>query len=188
MVGSRRSEGESSGPKMPAHATSSAARARQASPSRDKPTLTTLTHSECEVILARNVVGRLAFSFHDRVDIEPLHYVFSEGWLYGRTSPGSKLDLLGHSRWVAFEVDEVEGLFDWRSVVVHGGFYILLPAVSKREAATWLRGIEILRELLPETWAADDPVPFRTVLFRIQAETLTGRASATHGESSSGER
>ena len=184
----RRSEEEPSGPRMPAHATASAAPARQASPSPGKPTLTTLDQAECEAVLARNVVGRLAFSLHDRVDIEPLHYVFSEGWLYGRTSPGSKLETLGHSRWVAFEVDEVEGLFDWRSVVVHGGFYTLVPAVSQREAATWLRGIEILRELLPETWAADDPVPFRTVLFRIQTETLTGRASSTHGKSSSGER
>jgi nitroimidazol reductase NimA-like FMN-containing flavoprotein (pyridoxamine 5'-phosphate oxidase superfamily) len=29
--------------------------------------------------LAGNNVGRLAFSFHDRVDMEPIRYVFSDG-------------------------------------------------------------------------------------------------------------
>lgn len=57
----------------------------------------------------RNRVGRLAFSFRDRVDIEPLHYVFRGGWLYGRPSPGSKLQTLRHNPWVAFEVDEIDG-------------------------------------------------------------------------------
>src|SRR5688500_2206575 len=67
------------------------------------PEFGVLTRDECERVLARNNVGRLAFSFHDRVDIEPIHYVFADGWLYGRTSPGSKLVPMAHNHWIAFE-------------------------------------------------------------------------------------
>jgi nitroimidazol reductase NimA-like FMN-containing flavoprotein (pyridoxamine 5'-phosphate oxidase superfamily) len=143
------------------------------------PAFRTLDRSECEAILERNVVGRIAFSFHDRVDIEPLHYVYDGAWLFGRTSPGSKLTTLQHSQWVAFEVDEIEGLFDWRSVVVHGAVYVVSAEGSESEAEALRRGIAMLRRLIPETGSADDPVAFRTVVFRLHIDRLTGRMAST---------
>jgi nitroimidazol reductase NimA-like FMN-containing flavoprotein (pyridoxamine 5'-phosphate oxidase superfamily) len=136
-----------------------------------------LDAKSCERILARNHVARLAFSFHDRVDVEPIHYVFDDGWLFGRTSLGSKLVTLAHNRWVAVEVDEVEALFRWRSVVAHGTFLPLDPATPGVEARAHERGLTLLRELVPETGTADDPVAFRTVIFRIHLETMTGRSA-----------
>jgi len=84
-----------------------------------------LSTDEIQHLLQSNHVGRLAFSLHDRVDIQPIHYVYDSGWLYGRTSVGQKSETLTHNQWVAFEVDEVSDTFDWRSVVVHGSFWIL---------------------------------------------------------------
>src|SRR6476620_8514797 len=66
-----------------------------------------LPRDEIEEMLLRNKVGRLAFSFHDRVDIQPIHYVYERGWLYGRTSEGEKMATLQHNQWVAFEIDEI---------------------------------------------------------------------------------
>lgn len=124
-------------------------------------------------------MGRMAFSFRDRVDIEPLHYVFRDGWLYGRTSPGSKLQTLRHNPWVAFEVDEIDGVFDWRSVVVHGALYFLAPDAMTAERSTWDRGIALLRRVIPDTLRPSDPVAFRTVVFRIRAAEMTGRSAAS---------
>lgn len=76
------------------------------------PIIQTLDRGECEAILARNHIGRVAYALHDRVDIAPLHYVLLDGWLYGRTSHGGKLSIIAHNHWVAFEVDEVAGLLD----------------------------------------------------------------------------
>jgi hypothetical protein len=96
-------------------------------------------------------VGRIAYARGTRLDIEPIHYVYSEGWLYGRTSRGAKLDITGESWWpVAFEVDEVDGPFDWRSVVVHGGFYTLRPE-ERWQQEDYDRALERLRALMPET-------------------------------------
>ncbi|MEY2457594.1 MAG: hypothetical protein QOK06_2706, partial [Acidimicrobiaceae bacterium] len=41
-----------------------------------KPIIRALRGDESQALLARNRVGRIAYSFHDRVDIEPVHYVY----------------------------------------------------------------------------------------------------------------
>lgn len=142
------------------------------------PVFRELDRAECERILERNHVARLAFSFHDRVDIEPIHYVYDRGWLFGRTSPGSKLLTISHSHWIALEVDEIEDIFEWRSVVVHGTFLTLDPEVPGVESQAWGRGVTLLRELVPETATTTDPVAFRTVMFRIHVDAVSGRAAS----------
>jgi len=131
---------------------------------------------EIAALLARNHVGRVAFSLHDRVNIQPVHYVYSDGWLYGRTSPGTKLSSIAHQPWVAFEVDEVRGLFDWESGVVHGRFEILDPTWHSQDILT--HAVSLMRSIIPESLTADDPVPARTVLFRIYVSDATGRRCA----------
>lgn len=138
------------------------------------PQFRELDRQTCEAMLSTHSVGRLAFALHNRVDIEPLHYALVDGWLYGRTSPGNKLASLAHNRWVAFEVDDVRGPLEWRSVVVHGGCYLWNDAPPS-EHAGWERGIDALRKLIPGTLAPEDPVPFRTVVFRIHQAEVTGR-------------
>ena len=143
------------------------------------PTFRELTRDECVALLDRHQVGRLAFSQRERLDIEPIHYVHLDGWLYGRTQPGTKLEVLLHNRWVAFEVDEVDALFEWRSVVVKGGLYLLRPAGSDVEQERYAQGVAAVRRLVPEAFTAADPIPERAVLFRIHVDELSGRAATT---------
>lgn len=139
------------------------------------PVIRELTREECERILARNHVGRIAFSLRDRVDIQPIHYAYDDGWIYGRTSEGSKIATLERNRWLAFEVDEVTDTFDWRSVVVHGGFYILEPNGVDRDRETFEHALRLLRRVVPGTLTPRDPVAFRTILFRIPLQDISGR-------------
>ena len=140
-----------------------------------------LDRSECDAILARNEVGRIAYSFHDRVDIQPIHYVHRGNWLYARTSLGAKLMTLTHNRWVAFEVDEIEGRFDWRSVVVRGAVYLLDPDGSAAEQKAYEEAVGLLRQIVPETLAANDPVGFRSRVIRIHVDEVSGRAAHSSG-------
>jgi uncharacterized protein len=143
------------------------------------PTFRELSREECDALLARNHVGRVAFSFHDRVDLEPVHYVYAEGWLNGRTAMGAKVAVLRHHPWVAFEVDEVEGLFDWRSVVVHG--VVEMPAAdgSPADRDAYERILAHIREVLPSAFSDADPAPERILPFRIHVDTISGRAATT---------
>lgn len=151
--------------------------------SRGAPRFRVLDRAECDAILARNHVGRIAYARGNRVDVEPVHYVMDGGWLYGRTSHGAKLETTGYSWWpVAFEVDEVEELFRWRSVVVHGGFYTIPQAGLDGADEEWERAVELLRTLIPETFTPDDPVAFRRVLFRVAVQEVEGREAVPGGE------
>ena len=143
------------------------------------PVIRKLSREECDSILGRNHIGRIAFSYRDQVDIEPLSYVFVDGWIYGRTSLGSKLRVLAHNRWVAFETDEIRGMFDWESVIVKGALYRLDKKGTQSEA--YAAALEILRTHMPYALAADDPMPNRTEVFRIHVDRVTGRA-ATPGD------
>ncbi len=137
-----------------------------------------LTREECNALLKRNHVGRIAFSYHDHVDIEPIHYVYEDEWIYGRTSDGAKLRTLAHNRWLAFEADEVTALFDWQSVVVKGALYLLEPS-NGHLSESYDHAVSILRTMNPNVLAANDPAPQRTAVFRIHADQVTGRAAST---------
>ena len=145
------------------------------------PLFGTLSPAECENLLRRNHVGRLAYALHDRVNVTAVHYQYADGWLYGRTAPGGKLLTILRNRWVAFEVDESDGLFDWRSVVVHGALYVIETGRSAHERAIYDRALDVLRGLVPGTFDATDPVRFRNQLFRIRAAEVTGRFAVSHG-------
>jgi nitroimidazol reductase NimA-like FMN-containing flavoprotein (pyridoxamine 5'-phosphate oxidase superfamily) len=144
-----------------------------------RPHFRDLEPDECEALLKRHHVGRLAYVHANKVDIVPIHYVYEDGWLYGRTAAGQKLEIVEHNRWVAFEVDDVRGPFDWESVVVKGGVYLLRHEGSTEEVARYRTGLEIIRRVAPYALTADDPVPERAILFRIHADVVQGRAASS---------
>jgi uncharacterized protein len=143
------------------------------------PTFRVLSATEADRFLARHHVGRIAYSFRGRLDIEPIHYVYAEGAIYMRTAPGSKLAALAHAPWIALEADEVDGPFDWRSVVAHGTVYALTDEGSVIARESYRRAVEYLRTLTPSAFRADDPTPDRTVVLEVQPDELTGREATT---------
>jgi uncharacterized protein len=143
---------------------------------RSLPQVSELDARDVASILARNNVGRLAFAWGGEVDIRPVHYVYRDGVLYGRTSHGAKfVDLETLPARVAFEVDEVESVSRWRSVIVRGEFDVLFPEGSLRQE--WEHAVEHLRTLVNGTFAESDPTPYRSVVFRITVQQATGRVS-----------
>lgn len=137
-----------------------------------------LAEHESLALLERNHVGRLAFSFHDAVDIRPIHYVFADGWIFGRTSPGDKLVTLRHNQWAAFEVDEIAGPFDWMSIIVRGTFYRTDPGGSAQDQRFHERAVASIKKVSPDAFSDDDPVSFRTEVFAIHIDSFTGRSSS----------
>jgi uncharacterized protein len=86
---------------------------------------------------------------------------------------------LRHVPWVAFEVDEIHGVFDWKSVVVHGTAYRMARDGAPTEVKLWNKGMALLTRIVPETGTAGDPVPFRTVVFGIHVDSISGRSSSS---------
>jgi hypothetical protein len=144
------------------------------------PTFFELSRDEAVELLARSRFGRLAFTFHDRVDIEPISYVLSDDWLYVRTSPGTKLTVVQHHPWVAFEVDEIRSRVEWRSVVVHGTIYFLDPD-REGDRRDYETAVKVLRSVDADALTASDATPQRQVLFRIHVDDVVGKGARPGG-------
>lgn len=76
------------------------------------PSLRVLSCGECEALLARNVVGRIAFAHRHHVDVSPAICVDSGGWLFVRADRALRT-AIRHNRWIAVEVAEIQGVSDW---------------------------------------------------------------------------
>jgi nitroimidazol reductase NimA-like FMN-containing flavoprotein (pyridoxamine 5'-phosphate oxidase superfamily) len=137
-----------------------------------------LNRAECDAVLAAQSVGRLAFAFRDRVDIEPIHYVYRDGAVYGRTQFGTKVTVLAHHPWVAFEVDQVRALFDWESVVIHGRIEFPDPDGSPPQREMYADAVAAFRTLVPAAFTDTDPTPARELVFVIAVAEITGRAAS----------
>lgn len=146
-----------------------------------QPQFRELTEEEADALLRKHHVGRIAYAWRNQIEIEPIHYVYDGGAIYARTSPGAKLLVLRHSPWVAFEVDEADGLYDWRSVVVHGTLYVARPGGTAADQQTFERAVAALRTLEPAALTDRDPVPGRQVVLHLRVDHLTGRAATPAG-------
>ena len=151
-----------------------------------EPQFGVLSDAEAADLLQRNHLGRLAFTHHDRVDIVPISYVQNGEWIYMRTSPGGKLITVRHHPWVAFEVDEVHGLYHWDSVVVRGSIYRLAEGENAVNRDAYQRALEILRQFDADALTPHDATPHRTELLRIHVSEVSSR-SARPPKVSSGE-
>jgi uncharacterized protein len=143
------------------------------------PKFRMMRNPEMRALLRRHHAGRIAFGFREQVDIEPISYAFNGRWLYARTAFGTKLLQMKHNPWVAFEVDEIDGPFDWRSVVAHGTAYFLNSGAVPHPEYT--RAVRMLRSIDERILTDEDLVPERTILFRIHVDVLTGRAAEMEG-------
>lgn len=138
------------------------------------PYVRSLSRRECEALLARNVVGRIAFAHRGRVDIAPTNYVYTAGWLFARADAAMRT-AINQNRWVAVEVAEVSGVSDWQSVVVHGACYTASPTGSAAADAAIRRGTALLLTKVPAmSRSRQAPAPFPTTIFRVHVDELTG--------------
>src|SRR5678815_5145919 len=85
----------------------------------------------------------------------------------------------GKAPWVAFEVDEVEGPFDWRSVVVHGTVYVLQDGGGEIARETYRVALGRIRQLIPTALTPRDPTPTRQVVIKLHLTDMRGRSASS---------
>lgn len=139
------------------------------------PRIRELSQRQMESVLARNHLARIAFLNDGRIELFPVHYVFADGAIVGRTAFGTKYLAWLEAPEVVLEVDESEGPLDWRSVVVRGSVHLLRARGASGSSTGYLAAVTALRTYLPHTLTDLDPTPSRTAVFRIEPALLSGR-------------
>jgi uncharacterized protein len=121
-----------------------------------------LSRSECETLLRRDVVGRVAIATPTGPHVMPLNYSVTDGSVVLCTTPYSLLGTYGRDSMLAFEIDHFEHARQrgW-SVVVRGRAE---PVEDPADLARLVR-------LLPRPWAAGR----RSLYLRIPLTEVTGR-------------
>ena len=71
----------------------------------DHAGLHVLTSAECDSLLAKAQIGRIAFVSEGDVLIFPVNYRYVRGSIVFRSAEGTKLDVAANHRPVAFEID-----------------------------------------------------------------------------------
>jgi uncharacterized protein len=133
-----------------------------------------LSDVEAREVLTGLHLGRLAYVEGARIEIRPVGYAFDGEWLFGRMGPGSKVKALLHHRWVTFQVDDVESLWSWRSILVHGALHFLEAGGGAEAERVRGRALEALAAAFPGIGTDDDPGHFRGLIFGITPQEVSG--------------
>ncbi|HSF44713.1 MAG TPA: pyridoxamine 5'-phosphate oxidase family protein [Chitinophagaceae bacterium] len=77
---------------------------------------------EIENILHNNIVGRLGCTNGQSVYVVPMNYVYTGKYILAHSTEGKKITYMRANPEVCFEVDEVDDIMNWRSVILWGKF------------------------------------------------------------------
>ncbi len=81
-----------------------------------------LTRAQIEKVLFSEVIARLGCVDGDRAYVVPVTYAYDGRFVYGHSAEGEKIRLMRRNPSVCFEVERVEDLANWQSVIAWGSF------------------------------------------------------------------
>jgi hypothetical protein len=93
-----------------------------------------LTSNQIDQVLHRQVVGRIASNVADKLYIVPVAYAFDGNYIYAHSRDGMKIRMMRKNPNVCFQVDEIENMANWRSVIVWGVYEEIKPEPARKKA------------------------------------------------------
>lgn len=106
-----------------------------------------LNPKECIDMLRNNYIGRLAFIEGKNPYIIPITYYYFDqdtNSIISYSSKGHKIDAMRKNIFVSLEVDEIESLSKWKTVLVHGEFEELKGPDAKSQLHEFSEGVKNL--------------------------------------------
>ncbi len=90
--------------------------------------LGTLSVDEIEDLLRSQVVARIGCHAEGRTYVVPITYAYDGNSLIAHSTDGLKLRMMRSNPYVCVEVDQMDDLANWRSVIARGRFEELFGA------------------------------------------------------------
>jgi nitroimidazol reductase NimA-like FMN-containing flavoprotein (pyridoxamine 5'-phosphate oxidase superfamily) len=134
-----------------------------------------LTGQQIENLLRTEVIARIGCLSDRGVYVVPVTYVYDNTYVWGHAMDGTKLAAMRAHPQVCVEVEHVDDLSNWRSVIAWGTF-------EECHGADWDAGLALLVErimpllTLPAHQSPPDLSALRRgSVYRIRLDTKTGR-------------
>jgi nitroimidazol reductase NimA-like FMN-containing flavoprotein (pyridoxamine 5'-phosphate oxidase superfamily) len=146
-----------------------------------------LSRLQCEQLLASQLIGRIGCHSSGKLYIVPITYAFHEGYIYAHSNEGLKIKMMRKNPKVCFEVECVENMGNWRTVILWGKYEELKTQLVQAKA------INILHERFAPFHVSESvrPHPYthapdyiekerKAVVYRILIEDITGKYEKTN--------
>lgn len=142
-----------------------------------------LSDDQIERLLKKQVVGRLGCHTDGETYIVPINYIYKDNAVYSHSSLGKKIEMMRKNERVCFEVDEIQTIFRWQSIIAWGAYEEITDETERQKAMLLIK-----HTLMP---FATDPAAhpshgisdveneietnIELIFYRINLEIKTGR-------------
>lgn len=139
-----------------------------------------LNAQQIEDVLHGEVIARIGCLHDGRVYVVPVTYVYDGTHVWGHSMDGAKLTAMRAHPQVCVEVEHVDDLSNWRSVIAWGTF-------EECTGEDWRAGMALLVERImplltfPPHARPDPQGPKTGVVYRIRLTSKTGRFEEVSG-------
>jgi uncharacterized protein len=146
--------------------------------------LGTLSHTEMEEVLHNNFTGRIGCSNGAEIYVVPISYVYDDGCIIAHSREGKKIEFMRSNPRVCFEVDEMQNLTNWKSVIAQGYYEELTDEVERYEAmkklVTRTLKLKLSASAKPPHLDAErvhphQPGSIQAIVFKIHLQNISGR-------------
>jgi nitroimidazol reductase NimA-like FMN-containing flavoprotein (pyridoxamine 5'-phosphate oxidase superfamily) len=141
-----------------------------------------LSTVEIDDFIKHQVVGRIGCHDDNITYVVPISFAYDGNYVYGHTEEGLKINIMRKNPKVCFEVDHLENMANWKSVICQGEFEELTDADGRNAALKILleRPLPFITsktvQLSPQwPFPPSDYSLIEGVVYRILIKEKTGR-------------
>jgi nitroimidazol reductase NimA-like FMN-containing flavoprotein (pyridoxamine 5'-phosphate oxidase superfamily) len=146
-----------------------------------------LSEERIEYLLQHQLLGHIGCHADNTTYVVPICYAYDNNCIYGRTYEGMKLEIMRKNPTVCFQIEYIENMVKWQSVVCWGEFEEVTD-MNKRNSA-----IEVLKKRISVSleenalkhsaywpFSINDLDNIEGIVFCIHLNKKTGRLSSYH--------
>ena len=145
-----------------------------------------LFKSQIDLVLYSQVIGRIGCYADKKIYVVPVTYAYDGKFIYAHSKDGMKIKMMLKNPKVCFEVDVMDNMANWRSVIAWGTFE------EMNDKAAQTKGMKILMDRLLPLMASETVKPtvhsmrpemvekeIKAIVYRIKILESSGRFEKT---------
>lgn len=145
-----------------------------------------LNSRQIEHILQSLMIGRIGCHADNKTYVVPITYAYDGKHIYGHTKEGLKINMMRKNPIVCFEVDVIENMSNWRSIIAWGKFEELKTPEKRKD------GMKILMDAVRPVMTGETTIShsmrdshqgtieaMKGIVYRIELTEKTGRYEKT---------
>jgi len=145
-----------------------------------------LNNEQIDHVLQSQYIGRLGCTAGNEMYVMPVTYAYDGEYIYSNSKVGTKVEIMRKNPTVCFQVDVIDNMANWRSVIIWGDYEEIESESERKRAlnilATKLEPMTTSETLEPRRQTMSPLIvekELRTVAYRIHVRSKTGRYEKT---------